>query len=197
MMQLLTKELEKKFKKYPFGSQRHLRGEAHVLVKYFNGIGAGTWIITEARQLSNGDWELYGLCDLGTQELGTVLLSELEDLQKSNNPWVSIERDLWLPDNCTLRMAMKCTFIKEPKYLLEPNHSKKLLIKNIKWVPEDQEDLEDLPTNVLIPANLFDGCNEEVDYTLTDLISDWLSDEFGYLHDGFELEEINDEEASK
>ena len=40
-MKLVTKELEKEFKKYPIGSQEGLGDEAKVLVKYFNPCGAG------------------------------------------------------------------------------------------------------------------------------------------------------------
>ena len=47
-MILMTKELEKKFKKYPFGSQDGLMEEAEVIVKYFNPCGVGTWLITGA-----------------------------------------------------------------------------------------------------------------------------------------------------
>lgn len=50
---------------------------------------------------------------------------------------------------------------------------------NIEWDIEDEEDieLEDLPTEVEIP----NGMTDEDD------ISDWLSDEYGFCHNGFEL----------
>ena len=52
---------------------------------------------------------------------------------------------------------------------------------NIEWGIEDEEDieLEDLPTEVEIP----NGMTDEDD------ISDWLSDEYGFCHYGFELED--------
>ena len=67
--------------------------------------------------------------------------------------------------------------------------------KNIKWdVTDGTEDmtqeemneiLETLPTEVEIPNHLVedyeDGYDEE--------ISDWLSDEFGFCHYGFEIEQ--------
>lgn len=51
---------------------------------------------------------------------------------------------------------------------------------NIEWDIEDEEDieLEDLPTEVEIPKGVTDE----------DEISDWLSDEYGYCHYGFELD---------
>lgn len=58
---------------------------------------------------------------------------------------------------------------------------------NIEWditdddlTKEEQEDvLAELPTEVEIPDDLEDE----------DEISDWLSDEYGYCHNGFEIEE--------
>lgn len=44
-MKLLTKELEKIFEKYPIGSQEKLGGNAKVIAKFFNPIGAGTWLL--------------------------------------------------------------------------------------------------------------------------------------------------------
>ena len=66
---------------------------------------------------------------------------------------------------------------------------------NIKWdVTDDAEDmtqeeiteiLETLPTEVEIPDSLIDEEFDE-DYYYSD-ISDWLSDEYGFCHFGFEL----------
>ena len=54
---------------------------------------------------------------------------------------------------------------------------------NIKWDTDvDMELLEELPTEVEIPDYLI---TDEDD--LLDDISDWLSDEYGFCHDGFEL----------
>ena len=47
---LMTKELEKKFEKYPIGSQEGKMEDAEVVVKYFNPCGAGTWLITEGEK---------------------------------------------------------------------------------------------------------------------------------------------------
>ena len=59
---------------------------------------------------------------------------------------------------------------------------------NIKW-DTDGEDIEglNLPTEVEIPDNLISGYDEKnIDYYYSD-ISDWLSDEYGFCHWGFEL----------
>ena len=50
-MKLITKELEKIFEKYPIGAQDGLGGKAKVIAKFFNPIGPGTWLITEAEKL--------------------------------------------------------------------------------------------------------------------------------------------------
>ena len=46
-MLLMTKDLEKKFGKYPLYSQEDKGFESDVVVKYFNPCGTGTWLITE------------------------------------------------------------------------------------------------------------------------------------------------------
>lgn len=48
---------------------------------------------------------------------------------------------------------------------------------NIEWDVDCEEDLEDLPTEIEIP----DGMTDEEE------ISDYISDETGFCHYGFEL----------
>lgn len=121
-MKLITKELEELFEKYPIGSQDGLGGQAKVIAKYFNPVGAGTWFITEGNKLENGDYEMFGYCHLGDDEfaeLGYVMLSELEKL---NLPLgLKIERDLYLPKNCTLVDAIQKIGINPPQYWLNDN----------------------------------------------------------------------------
>jgi hypothetical protein len=50
---------------------------------------------------------------------------------------------------------------------------------NIKWDVDFEEDLETLPTEIIIPEGMID--KEE--------ISDYLSDTTGFCHMGFELED--------
>lgn len=93
-MKLLTKEIEKKFEKFPMRSQDGKGEDAEVIVKYFNPYGAGTWLITEAEKQENGDWMLFGYCHIHEWEWGYVMLSELQNLKIS--PFgLGIERDLY------------------------------------------------------------------------------------------------------
>lgn len=95
-MNLLTKEIEKKFNEHPFGSQDGLGGKAEVLVKYFNPAGAGTWLITEAEKRDD-DWILFGYCNINEWEWGTVSLNELQNFK---GPFgLGIERDLYVGNN--------------------------------------------------------------------------------------------------
>lgn len=91
-MKLLTKEIEKKFEKNPFGITEGMGKNAPVLVKYFNPCGSGTWLITEAEKQPDGDWLLYGMCHISYWEWGYVLLSELKNF-KSRTFGLGIERE--------------------------------------------------------------------------------------------------------
>lgn len=118
-MQLMTKELEEKFKQYPLGSQDGLRGNAKVIAKYFNPMGAGTWFITEAEKQENGDYMMYGYGNLGDSDLAEFGYIMLSQLQKIKLPFgMTIERDLYLPKDCTLIDAMRRTGMQIPAVLL-------------------------------------------------------------------------------
>ena len=55
---------------------------------------------------------------------------------------------------------------------------------NIKWDTDgNMELLEELPTEVEIPDYLITDDEDD----LLDDVSDWLSDEYGFCHDAFEL----------
>lgn len=119
-MKLMTKELEKEFEKYPLGSQDGLLGQAKVIVKFFNPMGVGTWFITEAEKQEDGDYEMFGYCHLGDDELaefGYVMLSELQAIKGPLG--MGIERDLYLSKDCTLIEALKQTSMQVPDYLLK------------------------------------------------------------------------------
>lgn len=64
---------------------------------------------------------------------------------------------------------------------------------NIKWDTDgDEKVLQDLPTEMIIPNYLEkyyyrDRKYEEDRRYVTEEISDWLSEETGFCHDGFEL----------
>ena len=91
---LMTKELEKEFKKYPIGSQDGKGMDAKVVVKYFNPCGAGTWLITEGEKQEDGDWLFFGYCHLFEWEWGYVMLSELESVKLPFG--LKIERELYV-----------------------------------------------------------------------------------------------------
>lgn len=91
-MKLLTKEIIAKLPKFRSAGKDPL-----VVVKFFYPAGAATWYITEGEKEEDGDWMLYGLCDLygNGGELGYVMLSELENTVVRG---LHIERDLyWKP----------------------------------------------------------------------------------------------------
>ena len=123
-MKLLTKELENIFEKYPIGSQDGLRGNAKVIAKFFNPVGAGTWIITEAEKLENGDYDMYGYCHLGDDEMaefGYVRLSELQELKLPFG--MTVERDLYMQKDINILDAMKQNGFEPPSFLLEKEES--------------------------------------------------------------------------
>jgi len=74
------------------------------VVKFFNPMGAGTWYICEGDEQEDGDWRLFGYCDLGfgCPELGYVMLSELESIQLPFG--MSIERDIFFTNPTTLSL---------------------------------------------------------------------------------------------
>ena len=58
---------------------------------------------------------------------------------------------------------------------------------NIKWDTDgDMEVLNELPTEMIIPNELEELYKKDREYALEE-ISDWLSDETGFCHDGFEV----------
>lgn len=63
---------------------------------------------------------------------------------------------------------------------------------NIKWDTEgDMEVLNELPEELIIPDDLEElyKNKEDREYALEE-ISDWLSDETGFCHTGFEIEKV-------
>ena len=94
-----NKGIKKIFEKYPIGgSQDGLGGNAKVIAKFFNPVGVGTWLITEGNKLENGDYEMFGYCHLGDDEmaeLGYIMLSQLEELKLPFG--LHVERDMYMP----------------------------------------------------------------------------------------------------
>ena len=103
-MKLWTKEIERKAKSYPIGSQDRKGENAKIIVKYFNPYGAGTWLITEAEQQEDGDWLLFGYCHIFEWEWGYILLSEIESTKVTVfGCKFPLERDLYIGENATVK----------------------------------------------------------------------------------------------
>jgi hypothetical protein len=71
--------------------------EKEIIVRFFNPLGNQSWEICEGEE-EDGDWRLFGNCDLGfgMPELGYVMLSELESV--SVGLGLKIERDICVGD---------------------------------------------------------------------------------------------------
>ena len=66
---------------------------------------------------------------------------------------------------------------------------------NIKWDTDgDIEVLNELPTEMIIPNELEELYKKDREYALEE-ISDWLSDETGFCHDGFEVVKVITKES--
>lgn len=64
---------------------------------------------------------------------------------------------------------------------------------NIKW--DTDGDMEvDLPTEMIVPDELEKMYKKDREFALEE-ISDWLSDEIGFCHDGFEIEKVITKES--
>lgn len=65
---------------------------------------------------------------------------------------------------------------------------------NILWHVDEDESNDGLPAKVVVPTKLvLEALDEDGDVdldTLYDSVSDWLSDEYGFCHEGFTLEEM-------
>lgn len=66
---------------------------------------------------------------------------------------------------------------------------------NIKWDTDgDEEVFNDLPTEMIIPEELEKMYKKDREYALEE-ISDWLSDEIGFCHAGFEIGKVITKES--
>lgn len=100
-MELLTDKIKQRFEKYPLYSQEKKGMNSTVIVKYFNPVGAGTWLITEEEKQADGDWLLFGYCHIFCWEWGYVSLKELQALRLPFE--LTVERDLYITDNATVK----------------------------------------------------------------------------------------------
>lgn len=66
---------------------------------------------------------------------------------------------------------------------------------NIKWDTDgDKEVFNELPTEIIVPDELEEMYKKDKEYALEE-ISDWLSDETGFCHAGFEIEKVITKES--
>ena len=89
-MKLLTKELEKRFKKV--GSQENVK-DPIVIAKFFNPSGPGTWWVTEYDPKEKIFFGYASIFGDHNDEWGYTSLAELESITESLG--LGIERDLY------------------------------------------------------------------------------------------------------
>ena len=102
-MELMTKEIEDRLLRHPFSKRCSMDNE--VIVKYFNPVGSGTWLITEGQKQDDGDWMLFGYCHIFEEEWGYVMLSELKNIRLPYR--LRIERDLHVSPGSTVGDLVK------------------------------------------------------------------------------------------
>ena len=114
LMQLMTKELEKRFAKV--GSQEEV-SDPIVIAKFFNPCGAGTWYATvydPIRQVFFGYVSIFGDHN---DEWGSFSLRELEEYTRT---WGAIERDLNFKEQPISSVMPKGVLINEKEMKHEP-----------------------------------------------------------------------------
>lgn len=104
-MKLLTKEIEAKLLQKSLLDADEEGSNAKVIAKFFNPLGKERWFVTGGDKLPDGDWMFYGLVYLLEWEIGTFLLSELENITLNYN--LKIERDILYKGNETLEEAYR------------------------------------------------------------------------------------------
>lgn len=106
-MKLLTKEIERKFEKFPFYSQDGKGKDADVIAKFFNPCGSQTWLVAEAEKQDDGDWHLYGWYeDSNGGEWAYFSLRELQSVKT----WagLGIERDIYIGNSNKVKDLARC-----------------------------------------------------------------------------------------
>ena len=92
-MQLLTDKIKEALPPLYFTEQVPCLDKM-VLVRFFNPMGNQSWEIVEGSEQEDGDWLLFGKCDLGfgSPEWGYVSLNELASIDAGLG--MGIERDI-------------------------------------------------------------------------------------------------------
>lgn len=107
-MKLLTKEIEKRFLKYPLYSQDGKGFDARVIAYFFSPSCFGTWLITEASKNEQGDWIMFGYCQgfQGQWEWGYVSLNELSSV-RTKPLGLPIEREMYYNGKSTVAEILR------------------------------------------------------------------------------------------
>ena len=91
-MQLLTQQIKEALPSL-YSTEDIKCEDKEIIVRFFNPLGNQTWNIAEGSKQEDGDWLLFGKCDLGYgAEWGYVTLSELESVDVGLG--MGIERDI-------------------------------------------------------------------------------------------------------
>jgi len=94
-MELLTKELLKKFKKQGYTGNKDAK-DIKVIAKFFNPTGAGTWYAVEYHEKARLFYGFVSISNDYNDELGYFSLDELKSFR---GPFgIGIERDLHFGD---------------------------------------------------------------------------------------------------
>lgn len=101
-MQLLTKELLKRFEKV--GSQENI-SDPIVIAKFFNPAGAGTWYATEYDPESKEFFGYVSIFGDWNDEWGSFALSELESYRDKFG--LGIERGLYFDEKPISEVVLK------------------------------------------------------------------------------------------
>lgn len=91
-MKLLNSEIETKLSQKSLYDAYEEGSNAKIIAKFHNPFGQEKWFITGGDKLPDNDWMLYGLSYIQYWEIGTYLLSELENMEFNYN--LKIERDV-------------------------------------------------------------------------------------------------------
>ena len=77
----------KLFKEKDIGSQRDLGMDAEIILCITDKKNDSAWLFTEADELVDGDWLLYGYNHIHKWEWGYVKYSQLPESVKQNIKW--------------------------------------------------------------------------------------------------------------
>ena len=66
----------------------------------------------------------------------------------------------------------------------------KFYVYNIDWDTDDNDIKSTLPDELLLNTEYLDIQDDENIYEIEDVVSEYLSDEYGYCHRGFSFERV-------